>query len=53
VVYKNIEDIMQRIIILPVVLCGSQTWSPPLEEGHRLRVFENRVFRNMFGPKGK
>jgi hypothetical protein len=43
---------MYRTIIVPVVLCGRETWSVTLREGHRLRVFENRVLRGMFGPKG-
>jgi hypothetical protein len=36
---------------LPVVLYGCETWSLTLKEEHRLRVFENRVLRRMFGPK--
>jgi len=36
---------------LPVVLYGCETWSLTLREGRRLRVFENRVLRNIFGPK--
>jgi len=36
---------------LPVVLYGCETWSLALREEHRLRVFENRVLRRMFGPK--
>jgi len=38
-------------IIWPVVLYGCETWSLTLREGHRLRVFENRVLRRIFGPK--
>jgi hypothetical protein len=38
-------------IILPVVLYGCETWSLALKEGRRLRVFENRVLRRIFGPK--
>jgi hypothetical protein len=38
-------------IILPVVLHGCESWSLTLREGHRLRVFENRVLRRIFGPK--
>jgi hypothetical protein len=34
-----------------VVLYGCETWSPTLREEHRLRVFENRVLRRIFGPK--
>jgi hypothetical protein len=38
-------------IILPVVLYGCETWSLTLTEEQRLRVFENRVLRRIFGPK--
>jgi hypothetical protein len=37
--------------ILPVVLYGCQTWSFTLREEHRLRVFESRVLRRIFGPR--
>jgi hypothetical protein len=40
-----------RIIILPVVLYGCETWSLTLWEKRRVRVFENRVLRRIFGPK--
>jgi len=36
---------------LPVVLYGCETWSLTLREKRRLRVFENRVRRRIFGPK--
>jgi hypothetical protein len=39
------------MIFLPVVLYGCETWSLTLREEHRLRVFENRVLRRIFGPK--
>jgi hypothetical protein len=39
------------MITLPVVLYECETWSLTLREEHRLRVFENRVLRRMFGPK--
>jgi hypothetical protein len=38
-------------VILPVVLYGCETWSLTLREEQRLRVFENRVLRRIFGPK--
>jgi hypothetical protein len=38
-------------MIVPVVLYGCETWSLTLREGHRLRVFENRVLRGIFGLK--
>jgi len=40
-----------RTINLPVVLYGCETWSLTLREERRLRVFENRVLRRIFGPK--
>ena len=40
-----------RNIILPVVLCGCETWSLTLREERRLRVFENMVLRRIFGLK--
>ena len=43
---------IHRIIILSVVLYGCETWSLTLREERRLRVFENRVLRRVFGPKG-
>jgi hypothetical protein len=40
-----------KTIILPVVLYGCETWSLTLREENRLRVFENRMLRKIFGPK--
>ena len=40
-----------RTIILPEVLYGCETWSLTLREERRLRVFENRVLRKVYGPK--
>jgi hypothetical protein len=34
-----------------MVLYECETWSLTLREEHRLRVFENRVLRRIFGPK--
>jgi hypothetical protein len=34
-----------------VVLYGCEILSLTLREEHRLRVFENRVLRRIFGPK--
>jgi hypothetical protein len=33
------------------VLYGCETWSLIFREEHRLKVFENRVLRKIFGPK--
>jgi len=48
---KNIKIKIYATIILPFVMCGFETWSLIVKEVHRLRVFENRVLRNMLGPK--
>ena len=34
-----------------MVLYGCETWSLTLREERRLKVFENRVLRKVFGPK--
>jgi len=48
---KNLNINIHRTIILPVVLYGCETWSLTLREERRLRMFENRVLRRIFGPK--
>jgi len=48
---KNLKIKIYRTIILSVVLYGCETWSRTLREERRLRVFENRVLRSIFGPK--
>jgi len=41
------------VIILPVVWYGCETWSLTFRDERRLRQFEDRVLRRIFGPKGK
>jgi len=48
---KKLKIKIYRTLILPVVLYGCETWSLTLREERRLRVFENRVLRRVFGPK--
>ena len=48
---KNLKIKIYRTIILPVVLYRCETWSLTLREERRLRVFENKVLRKVFGPK--
>jgi hypothetical protein len=48
---KNLKIKIYRTIILPVVLYGCETWTLTLREERRLRVFENRVLRRVFGTK--
>ena len=49
--YTNIRIKICRTIILPVLLYGCETWSLTLREERRLRVFEKRVLRGIFGAK--
>jgi sorting nexin-29 len=49
--WKNLKIRTYKIIIFTLVLFGCKTWSLILREEHRLRVFENRVLRRIFGPK--
>jgi hypothetical protein len=48
---NNLKVKIHKTIILPVVLYGCEIWSLTSREEHRLRVFENRVLRRIFGPK--
>ena len=48
---KNLKIKIYRIIILTVVWYGCETWSLTLRDERRVRVFENRVLRRVFGPK--
>ena len=46
---KNLKIKIYRIIILPVVLYGCETWSLTLREERKLRMFDNIVLRRIFG----
>ena len=48
---KNLKIKIYRTRILPVAVYGCQTWSLTLREERRLRVFEDRVLRRIFGPR--
>jgi hypothetical protein len=48
---RNVKIKIYKTIILPVVLYGCETWFLTLREERRLRVFEKRVLRRIFGPK--
>jgi hypothetical protein len=47
----NVKVKIYKTIILSFVLYGCETCSLTLREEHRLRVFENRMLRRIFGPK--
>jgi hypothetical protein len=42
------NNVLTRVF---VVLYGCETWSVTSREEHRLRVFENRMLRRIFGLK--
>jgi hypothetical protein len=46
---RNVRVKIYKIIILPVVLYECETWSLTLREEQRLRMFQNRVLRRIFG----
>ena len=46
---KNLTIKIYKTLILPVGLCGCETWSLTLREECRLRMFENRVLGIIFG----
>jgi hypothetical protein len=48
----RIKILRYEVTFLSVALYGCETWSLTLREEHRLRVFENRVLREIVGPKG-
>jgi hypothetical protein len=48
---KNVKMNTYRTVILPVLLYRSTNWLLTLREERRLRVFENKVLRRIFGPK--
>jgi hypothetical protein len=50
-ILRNLKIKIYKTVILPVVQYGCKTWSLTLREEHRLRVFENRMLRRIFGPK--
>jgi hypothetical protein len=48
---KNVGVRRHRTVLLSVVSCGYEHLSLTLDEEHRMRVFENRVLRRLFGSK--
>jgi hypothetical protein len=48
---KTVKVRIYKIITLPVILYGCETWSLTVREEHKLRLFENRVLRRIFGLK--
>jgi hypothetical protein len=50
---KNLNIKIYNTVIFPVMLYGCETWSLTSGKEHRLRAFENRVLRKIFGSKGE
>ena len=48
--FRILNTKIYRTITLPVVLYGRENWSLTLMYERKLRVFENRVPRRIFGP---
>jgi hypothetical protein len=48
---KYLKIKIYKTVILPVILYVCEILSLTLGEEHRLRVFENRVLRRIFGPE--
>ncbi|KAJ4426183.1 hypothetical protein ANN_26992 [Periplaneta americana] len=48
---KNLKVRIYKTVTLPVVLYGCKTWILTLREEQRLRVFENKVLRKIFGAQ--
>jgi hypothetical protein len=50
-VSKNTKIRIHKSLILSVVLYGCENWSLTLKEENRLKAFENRMLRRIFGLK--
>jgi hypothetical protein len=50
---KISQHVKLKTIILPVILYGCETWCLTPREECKLRMFEKRVLRRIFGSKGE
>jgi len=48
---KNLKINIFRTTVFRVVLYGCETWSLKFRKERRMRLFENRVLRRIFGSK--
>jgi hypothetical protein len=48
---KKCKVRIYNTMILPMVLCWCESRSLTLKKQHRLRVFQERLLRRIFGPK--
>jgi hypothetical protein len=51
--YLSCSRLISTNVNAPLILYGCETWSVTLGEERRLKAFENRVLRRIFGPKEK
>ena len=49
--YLHVPYTFHGLVFIGYSSYGCETWSLTLREERRLRVFENRVLRGLFGPK--
>jgi hypothetical protein len=51
-VYITQQDAPHKAKILHLALYGREIWSLAFREKHELRMFENRMLRRIFAPRG-
>jgi len=39
-----------RMLVCPVVTCGSESWTLTMEEESALAVFERKILQKIYGP---
>jgi len=49
---KTVKLKMYRTVILSIVRYDFESWSTSRSVEHKLRVFENKILRKIYGPKG-
>jgi hypothetical protein len=48
--FRNVKFKVHKIVILPLISYACEIWFLIFREGNKLRVFENRLLRRIFGP---
>jgi hypothetical protein len=47
---KNSKMSVYETIIRPVVTCGSETWMMNITHEEKLKIFERKILRSIYGP---